>query len=432
MSGPVDLSDVRVELRGVVILACGYDAPGGMEGQARSLAHALAGLGVPVTYVTTLSSDTQAPLRETRGLVTIFRLPVPRAVDWRTTLELLELFCLTVVRARRARLNLIYAVHHETGAIASRVGQALELPVVVKLACSGVFGDANLTLRNPDGPRILQALRRATRVVAITDDIAQEARRELLIPGERIVRLPNGVDLRRFRPRPGGTVADLRVVFVGRLSAQKRVDVLLEAFARLPQDDVGLLLVGDGPARASLEAQARALGIAGRVQFRGLVSDPLPELRNARVFVLPSIAEGASNALLEALATGVPCVATRLPGTAELVRDGEHALLVPPADVEALSAALARVLGDPDLARRLSEAGRQRAAEFGLESVARRHLDLFHALAAPLDRDPTRPALGPPEGPVLRALGRAGIRGLAGTLRSVAGVLAGRLRPRGR
>jgi glycosyltransferase involved in cell wall biosynthesis len=212
------------------------------------------------------------------------------------------------------------------------------------------------------------------------------------IPGARIRRIPNGVDTSRFAPAGAAERARLRgaagvpagalAIYAGRLAPEKGADVLLEAWAALaPETPATLCLVGDGPERAALEARARALGIDGRVRFAGARADVAPWLRAADLFVLPSRTEGLSVALLEAMACGLPVVATDVGATREAAGP-DGAVVVPPGRPDALAAALATVLRDAGRARALGAAARARAvAGFGIEAVAARHLDLYREVA---------------------------------------------------
>lgn len=151
-----------------------------------------------------------------------------------------------------------------------------------------------------------------------------------------------------------------RVLFIGRLDAVKGVPVLLEAFAalRATVPDARLTLVGDGPDRAGLEAQAAGLGDA--VRFTGYLTQQAvaAELDAHDVLVLPSFAEGVPMVLMEAMASRLPVVATRVGGVAELVEDGVSGFLVPPGDAASLAARLGDLLADPELCRRMGTAGR--------------------------------------------------------------------------
>lgn len=178
-----------------------------------------------------------------------------------------------------------------------------------------------------------------------------------------------GVDPALYdRPRPApGPVC--RLLFVGRLDAIKGVRVLFEAVADLARRGVAieLTLVGDGPDRAGLQAEAQLRGLGEVVRFTGYLSQAAvaERLAEADLFVLPSFAEGVPVVLMEALASRMPVVATRVAGVAELVEDGVSGLLVPPGDPEALGEALAALAADAPRRAQMGEAGRARVvAEF--------------------------------------------------------------------
>jgi glycosyltransferase involved in cell wall biosynthesis len=195
------------------------------------------------------------------------------------------------------------------------------------------------------------------------------------IPAGRITTVPNGVETARFTGpvdraavrRALGIDAEAPVVgTVGRLAAVKDQETLLAAFALVwsAYPESWLLMAGTGPLRAELEARALMLGIAGRVQFLGDRSD-VPALLGAMdVFTLSSVSEGLPLTVLEAMASGLPVVSTRVGGIPEAVLDGDTGLLVPPADPRAMADAIIGLLADPAQRRRLGMAGRARAREW--------------------------------------------------------------------
>ncbi|MBI2188559.1 MAG: glycosyltransferase [Acidobacteria bacterium] len=207
---------------------------------------------------------------------------------------------------------------------------------------------------------------------------AEAVRRWLVAEGydaAKIVVIPNGVDLTRFAAPPepvrlrrelglpGGTPV---VVIVSRLTRLKGLEQLLEAAAlvRVQHPEARFLIVGEtAPSETAyldvLTRLATAHRVADRVVFAGLRSDVPAVLAAADVSVMPSLNEALSNVLLESMAAGAPTVATHVGGTPEAIVDGETGLLVPPADVPALAAAIARLLADRSLAARLGEAGRR-------------------------------------------------------------------------
>lgn len=241
---------------------------------------------------------------------------------------------------------------------------------------------------------ILAALGRATarladRVVAPSRATAAELREDY---GARSVAvIPNGIAPAASPSRPpgrddpaGGPV----VLYAGRLRTRKAVAVLLEAFARLRDEHpaAALVLAGDGEQRPALERQARRLGIADAVRFAG--AQPRDAMAGyyaaADLFCLPSLYEGFPLAILEAMAAGLPVVATAVAGVPEAVEHGVTGLLVAPGDAGALARALAELAADPERARRMGEAGRRRIeAEYAIEGVAGDYLDLWSELLAP-------------------------------------------------
>jgi len=158
----------------------------------------------------------------------------------------------------------------------------------------------------------------------------------------------------------------------GRLTNQKGFDHLIDAFARVAMDrnDTHLVILGEGGKREELEAGAEASGFGERIHLVGHRSDVREILAAVDVFALSSVNEGMANALLEAMSVGAAIVATDVSGTAEAVRDGAEALVVPPADVPALAAALSHLLDDESLARRLGDRAKARVEEaFGMDRM---------------------------------------------------------------
>jgi glycosyltransferase involved in cell wall biosynthesis len=221
-------------------------------------------------------------------------------------------------------------------------------------------------------------------IVAVSD-----ATRAALVaqgyPADRTVTVRNGIEAREparpasLEPPPTGPV----LLEVGRLCEVKGQHELIAALARLDRSDVTVLLAGEdiethGAFRLRLEHEASELGVADRVRFLGRRDDVPALLAGADALVLPSWIEGLPLVVLEAMAAGVPVVATSVGGTPETVVEGETGFLVPPRDVSALAHAIDALLRDPELARRLGEAGRKRAREdFDADTAAQRILGLY-------------------------------------------------------
>jgi glycosyltransferase involved in cell wall biosynthesis len=200
--------------------------------------------------------------------------------------------------------------------------------------------------------------RGVSRYVAVSAAVADDIARQLRVPRDRIRVVPNGVatDEPVLSPSPNAAAPrSPTVLTLARLDPQKGLPYLLRAAAMLP--GVSFIVAGEGTERASLEREARDLGVSDRVAFIGFRTDTAALLARADVVVLPSLNEGLPLAVLEAMAAARPVVATAVGGTPEIVHDRETGLLVPPADPAALARAIGELLADRPLARRLAEAG---------------------------------------------------------------------------
>ena len=227
--------------------------------------------------------------------------------------------------------------------------------------------------------------------VAVSTDNAKFICAEEGVNPARLMVLPNGIplppvtrpDLAEIR-RQLGLPDGCRVIgTVGRLVPVKNYSLLIESFAQLArqQPDLHLLFIGDGPVRAELEAQAHKLNLAPSVHFLGMRSDIAELLRLLDVFVLSSLSEGLSIALLEAMAVGCPIVATAVGGNRELIQDGTTGLLVLSGDGESLANAIARLLQNPPLAHQLGAAARELArSRYSVEAMCGQYEVLFRRL----------------------------------------------------
>ncbi|MBM4284530.1 MAG: glycosyltransferase family 4 protein [Deltaproteobacteria bacterium] len=208
---------------------------------------------------------------------------------------------------------------------------------------------------------------------ALRDHLAQHCG----VPRRRLSVIVNGVDTHHFQPPPGRQDGGPpRALALARFVPDKDHDTLIRAFARVSrrQPQAELWLVGDGPRREAAARLAEALLPAGAVRFFPAQPDVRPFLHQAGVIVLSSAAEALPNVVLEAMAAGLPVVATRVGGLAEVVDEGITGYLAPPRDPAALAEALDRVLADPAHRRALGQAGRRRAEQdFSLEAMVRRH-----------------------------------------------------------
>ncbi len=198
----------------------------------------------------------------------------------------------------------------------------------------------------------------AHHIVANAEAVATRLRREW-VPAQRISVIPNGLDLSRFSPRPLPTTLT-RIAMVANLRPGKGHDTLIDALplllARFP--DVRVDLIGNGTERAALEQRVGARGLASVIRFVGHAEDVGAHLSESHLFTLPSESEAFPNAVLEAMAAGLPVVSTAVGGIREVVEHGRTGLLVPPRDPRALADALASLIADPTRAQALASQGR--------------------------------------------------------------------------
>ena len=228
------------------------------------------------------------------------------------------------------------------------------------------------------------------RHVCVSEGVAEFARTVGRLPAAKIVAIPNGVDAKRFAEAPPADLIEFGIpanartlLFVGRLDFQKAPELLIEAAARcLPaHPDAHVLLVGDGSLRDPLAAQAQETTIADRIHFAGPRSNVPGLMRSACALVLPSRWEGLPNVVLEAMAAGLPVIATAVEGTGEVVRSGETGWLVPADSVAALADAITAVLDRPELAAALASTAQRLVSEcFTWERSAAGYASLYRSL----------------------------------------------------
>ena len=305
-----------------------------------------------------------------------------------------------------------------------------QLPAALAGVAARVHGEHGWEVADVTGGRGAHHLQRRIlrplihRHVALSSEIRRYLVERIGVSDASISQICNGVDTRRFAPRaidaaPGrrsGAVADrfpgeglLVVGTVGRLSAVKHQRLLVDAFARAVErlkveapaasDRLRLVVTGDGPDRAALEARVATTGLAGSIWMSGARDDIPDVMRNLDLFVLPSLAEGISNTILEAMASGLPVIATRVGGNAELVADGETGALVDSDDVEAMAGAICAYAIDEARLLREGRAARMRAASvFSIDTMVARYAELYDGMLAarPARMSGPRPAVERP------------------------------------
>lgn len=284
---------------------------------------------------------------------------------------------------RRLRPDVVHLNSSKAGVLGRIAAVAARVPVRIFTAHGWAFKaasgvDSRLYLLADRGVEPLTSM-----VICVSENERRAGLAAGVCTGDRSVVIRNAVDVGAAPSRTRGDDAPVQVVSVGRLAAPKDFATLVAAVARLPEGRAHLRVFGDGPFRSELEAQKQALGLDAAVEFAGEVPDVRPHLEDADVFVLSSLSEGMPVSILEAMAAGLPVVASALPGLEEVVVDGETGLLVAPGDAAALAAGLGRLVDDPALRRSLGTAGRARAEEhFSLPAWRDAHFSLYRSLLA--------------------------------------------------
>jgi glycogen(starch) synthase len=365
----------------------GFDPIGGMQNHTAELTRALDRRGIVQAVVTT-RPPTAPHLQRLGNHARVVRLGLPI----RRPRQLYGLQASIIAPILASRADLVHVHLGEDLAvlpIGAAAAKLYRLPLVLTIHLSMrhtlVVSDLRSTILKTLGGWIEGwGERSADAVLAITPRLA----RQLVSEGveeDRVHVVPPGVTPALFArpcedPFPG--IGRPRVVFVGRLAPQKGVRTLVEAARLLKTPGVKVLLVGDGPQRSMLEREVRRLGVGDVVHLFGFVShDRVPTvLTHADLLVLPSLYEELGTILLEAMWVGLPIVASRTGGIPDVIDDGVNGLLVVPGDPGALARAIDRLLAEPDLARRLGEAARERARDYDWGVLAERVLAVYRDL----------------------------------------------------
>jgi glycosyltransferase involved in cell wall biosynthesis len=378
---------------------------GGAEKQAQLLAETLIERGIRVQVVTGLWRM-RTPRTEIINGIQIFRnfscwgmfgikgLRPLAAFTYMVTLGIYLLF-------HRSEFDLIH-VHqalHPAFVSVLMGKQVLRKPVIVKTASSGVTSDINQLKQYPLGNFQLRYLLRNMQVLVTVSDIGGKEFNDVGFPLSQIEHIPNGVALPQEGKTTYGQVK--RVMTAARLSREKGVDILIRAWANVVQQEKNLKLTiaGNGPLEGELKKLCQALGVAEFVEFAGMVQNANERLRDADLFVLPSRAEGLSNALLEAMSHGLPCIATNVGGNVELIGGDNHkkimpgefmtarnGLLVNPDDVDGISEAMVHLIRNRTEREEMGRKGRVFIGEnYSIDLIADKYIALYERT---LDRKP--------------------------------------------
>lgn len=339
---------------------------GGTEIRMRRVAEALTERNFRFTVLTRRLSWKLAA-HETVGNIDIVRLPSDRL--------LFRLFAKTWLTRHRSDFDLIHSLRLDKCGPVGAWGQThLGLPHLAEIITNEPL---KMLGRNSGRHALARIVAGSTLVHCLTGETAD------ILAGAGVMRdklwvRGNAVDISRFRP--DGTPPERIVLCCGRIERQKGTDVLLDAWERLPPHDFRLVLAGSGKWEKALRRDAPA-----NVTFAGTVArDAMPALyRSAQIYVQPSRFEGMSNAILEALASGLPIVSTDIPGNDGVIANDVNGLVVPVDDASALTAALARLIADPQLRADMGRASRKAAEDkYSFPALFYAYEETYRSIAA--------------------------------------------------
>ena len=371
------------------ILLVSYEYPpvgAGAATAGRAIAKALIELGHRVVVLTGRFKGLP-PRYEDHGII-IHRVPsLRRRTDRSNVVEMASFLAAglmsvpTIVRTHRVEGAIVF-FSMPCGPIGLLGRWICGVPFITSLRGGDVPGtEPSLKFLH----RVLSPIRRTVlknsiAIVANSDGLRKLAESADPFPVQVI---PNGVDTEFFCPahsKPARNETVLRILFVGRFQQQKNLPVVFRQVAQLPTATFELHLVGDGPEKQRLEGLARKLGISSAITWHGwLPPAALPHVyQSADCLVNPSLYEGMSNVVLEAMACGLPVIASRVPGNDEIVREGESGFLFDLQEPDSLMNAFEQLMNDRDLCARLGANARDRVSKnFSWSNVAQAYLALF-------------------------------------------------------
>ena len=391
--GAIFLVSFESKLILMKVLMINHEFPpvGGGGGQAAfNISRELVRMGLDVFVLT--SKFNGAKDRETIDGIKVMRVPVARRrISFTSTPEMLTFilsaFPTLVNVLRKKRIDIIHTFFGlPSGVLSFLAKKIFAVPYIIRMGGSDVPGFNPYRLKvslKAFTPFLLRIWQDAAILIAVSHGLRSLALKA--DPGANILVIPNGVDTQKFRPVPILNRMENNILFVGRLASQRKgVQFLLQAVRKLNEENLPcrLTVIGTGPHKPRLEKMTRDLNLKN-VKFLGYVpNERLPTYYNeADVFALPSSSEGMSNVILEAMACGLPVVATNVGGNPELVDDGKTGLLVPPENADALYDAFLQLLLGKEKGKKMGMLGRKKIKHFFTwNRIAMEYLQLYEAI----------------------------------------------------
>lgn len=365
---------------------------GGAERQVEKLAVALVRAGCSVTILTPRSDDNSPETEEIKGVI-IQRFPL-HDLSHRYPMHGIALLNVPYILWQVARAVAPYlkganVLHCHLASLytagAAIAGRVAGVPVILKAATADQRSDiGELERTGASGPMMAWLVRSLIHTWVATTRAVKQALMRAGVAREKIASIPNGVEIPETRRTVQRFQRASRFLYLGRLSTNTQRDLpsLINAFDRLAEmhPDVQLAVIGGGDLLGETQELAASFSSRSRIHLPGF-DDPEKWLAWADCFVLPSRREGLSNALLEAMAIGLPCIANDIPPNREVLADGEAGILVPVENIDSLVSAMQIIVEEIDIAEHFGEQALKRVEKFySIDVVASEYVCLYRRL----------------------------------------------------
>ncbi len=367
--------------RVLMLISNFYPVLGGAEQQALRLSCSLASRGISVSVLTRARQGSKS--FETIDKVSVYRkIKVLDKGKWFGITYILSSFYFLF--KMRNTYDIIHC--HIADGLGTTAAIAIKLlfnkKVIIMIASSGQGSDFHTLKKNFLNRCCLKLTHAADKIISLCNLSTKELYNENYLASQ-IVQIPNGININKFYPKESSKIEN-RIITVGHLTKIKGTDILLQAVANLIKKGVSHFhfdIIGDGHDRTYFENIAKGLNINSHISFHGDSNNVLALLQQSRIFVLPSRAEGHSNALLEAMSCGLPVIASNVGGNLDLIQSGINGILFEEGNHEQLSSAIETILDDKQLREKLGKNARQTIVEgYSMALTTSEYINFYNEL----------------------------------------------------